>query len=367
MHVAMMMDNERLTHEHGMLKRLCIGLIDQGVQITRVVPDRMDEHARSTERRLALAPRIEVPMRVLPWMRSTRTRDLADALERNPPDVIFAIGREAWTIALDVADAIDRPVALDVWSAELAKVAPRRRAARNIGGYIVPTSPLAALLRQRVDPDLVGMVPRGVAVGSEGRLIFDDPDNSIAMAVIGSGRDLPAYRSMLAALRNIARQFPQLQVVLELRGPHGHEIWRELNRLELRTCVSVIEDASLHRSLISRCDALLMPEHFGDVNSMLLESMAVGMAIIAREDEYLDMLKHEETALVLQTGEIDEWVTIMQQCLNDATLARRIGRHARDIAIHRFRSSDQVRRLIDTLEKITTGESYPFPAEVKSG
>jgi hypothetical protein len=56
MHVAMIIDEERLRQEHTMLNRLAVGLIDQGVRLTRIVPDRLEvEAVWRSEQRIALA------------------------------------------------------------------------------------------------------------------------------------------------------------------------------------------------------------------------------------------------------------------------------------------------------------------------
>lgn len=361
MHIAMIIDNGRLMQEHAMLKRLCIGMLDRGVRLTRIVPERIDSEAvLASERRLALVPRLRTRLKVLPWVRAGRTAELASAMERALPDAIYAVGADTWALALDLADAIDRPIALDVWSAALAQAAPRKRAAKQIGGYIVPTAPLADLLRQRVDSDLVSHVPMGAAIGSTPQRAFADKQQAVSAAIVGSGRDLPAYRHLLEALRRIVRDVPQLQIVLELRGPHEHDIWREVGRQGLHHAVSPIRDTSLHRPLITQCDTLIMPECLGEASSLLLECMAAGMAIIAREDPMLDVLEHGKSGLLLAGDDAQRWDDPLARCLGDALYARNLGRNAREVAVRSHSSSIHIARLLATIERIVKGESYAF-------
>ena len=52
MHVALIFCEERLLHEHVMLNRLAIGLIAEGLRVTRIVPDLMEwEHVLLGEKR----------------------------------------------------------------------------------------------------------------------------------------------------------------------------------------------------------------------------------------------------------------------------------------------------------------------------
>ena len=349
MHVALMMDHDRLRHEHVMLKRLSIGLLDMGVRLTRIIPDEIDSEAvLDSERRLGLISRLAVPMRVLPWRRTRRTEELAAAMERSLPDVLFAVGHEMWPLALDLANLIERPVALDVSSVEFAEMVPRRRAARNVAGYVAPTAPLAAMLRQRVDADLVSLVPIGVAISSRAVPARSGPSKTVA--VIGACHDMQAYTHILAGLKQISADVPELQIVLELRGQFEHEIWRQMDRSGLHPIVSPIQDASLHRSLITQCDALVLPERSGQVSSLLLECMAVGMKVAAREDPILDMLEDDVTAVLLPDNH-DMWESRLRRALLDEQVGQRISVAARAMGNQRHQSSRHVRRLFETFER----------------
>ena len=105
---------------------------------------------------------LQVRMHVPPWMRRSRARQIAGTLANATPDLIHAIGEQAWTVGLDLARVIDRPVTLDVWSADLLKRVPPGRAAARVAAYIAATEPLADALRDRVEPGLVSVVPMGV-------------------------------------------------------------------------------------------------------------------------------------------------------------------------------------------------------------
>ena len=93
MHVAMIIDEQRLAQEHAMLKRLSVGLMGDGFRITRIVPNEIaSEHVYLSEQRVALAERLEVQMKVFPWLRSDRIEQISGSMTRHPPDVVFARG-----------------------------------------------------------------------------------------------------------------------------------------------------------------------------------------------------------------------------------------------------------------------------------
>lgn len=364
MHIAMILDEERLVHEQYPLNRLSIGLIGEGVRLTRIVPDVLPARViHEDEQRMALAARLAAPMKVLPWVRRERRERLVEAMEKGPPDVLYALGADAWTLGLDLARSLNRPLVIDIYSPAQIQRAPRGRRASVVAGYIVPTRPMAEAMRQRVDPGLVCLVPPGVAAPPEPRTILPDPERSIALAVIGGGRDVLAYRALLGGLTRIVRRRPQTHIILELAGPREHEIWRYARHLELLENTSAITDASQHRALLTRCDALLMPERYGELRSIMLEAMVYGMPVVAADDPFLDMLVEGESASIVPAAEPEEWAHRLEHLLGNPEAARSLGLSARERTASRHRSTDHVAHLLETFERIVRGGAFPFDAE----
>ena len=194
MHVVMIIDDGRLAHEGPMLDRVCTGLIDEGIEISRIVPDNLSaEQAEQIVSGVAFSAQIETPMAVPLWMRRVRAQRLAGELGSAMPDVIHVVGQGAWKVGFDLAREIDRPLAIDIWSMGLARRAPRGRSAARVGAYLVPTKPIAKAVRQRrVDRELVSLVPLGVNVPAQSREVLVDTSEQSALAIIGSGRDVAA-------------------------------------------------------------------------------------------------------------------------------------------------------------------------------
>ena len=362
MHVLMIIDEERLAHEGPMLDRIGAGLIDEGIEVSRIVPDDLSaEQAEQIVSDVAFTAQIETPMAVPLWMRGVRSQRLAAELGSATPDVIQVVGQGAWKVGFDLAREIDRPVAIDVWSMELARRAPRGRSAARVGAYLVPTKPIAKAVRQRrVDRELVSLVPLGVNVPGQSREVLADTSEQIALAIIGSGRDVAAYRALLTGLARLVRDFPQLQICMELRGPHEHDIWRHAHRLELLGHISAIRDAAPHATLIAGCDILVIPERFGEIRSLVLEAMAAGVPIIASEDPAFDALAPGETATVVREPAAEQWATELQRLFLQPDRARELGAAGRDLVTVRHRVQDQIAALVATFRKVLSGGAYAF-------
>jgi glycosyltransferase involved in cell wall biosynthesis len=361
MHIGLIVDEQRLIAEHTTLNRLCIGLIGEGAQLTRIVPDAIPPHVVDHgEQRVALASTLHAPMNILPWMRTARARELVDALDRKIPDVFYALGPQAWTLGMDLARLTERPLALDIWSARQARRAPRGRGRRAVAGYIASTEPIAQTLRARVGAELVGVVPMGVALPKEPRRILSDPEHIIGLAVIGRCSDVPAYRALLTALADLVDRMPQIRVFMELAGPNEHDIWRCVRKLDLLPHVSSITDAMQHRALLLRCDLLITPERAGTPRSLILEAMAHGLAIIAVSDPHLDSLSHGHNALLIGESTPESWGHCLNSLLNDPEQARILGGKGRTYAAEHFPSSAHVASLLEALNRIVHGGAYEF-------
>lgn len=362
MHVALIIDDERLVHEQPMLHRVAADLAERGCKLTAVLPELQDadEEARLDEPRIPAEVHVSVKMKVAPWMRRSRCRALVEDLDAGPPDLVHAVGEDAWTVALDLSRAVDRPATLELWSAAQVRRVPHSRAAAQVAGYIVPTDPIAQELRRRVDPGLVSLVPPGAELPAEPCRPLAARDQSIALAIITSGVDVAGPRAMLSGLSRLVRELPQIQACLELRGPGEHEIWRHASRLDLLGHISTVVDASHHQTLITGCDILVMPEPAGEVRSLILHAMALGMPILAAEDPYLDMVVGGRTAVVVDHADPDEWADNLRKLVADPTLARRIGGAARSLVAERHRPGDQADKLAAAFEQVLSGGAHTF-------
>ncbi len=361
MHIALIIDSERMLHEGPMLSRLCVGLLDSGNNVTRIVPavtERGSEPRRDSAS--GVANQISVPMKVLPWLRRPRVEQVAQAMQRSDPDVVYGWGRETWPLALDLSKRFECPAAINIWSVDLLRVMPKGRLSTSVGAYIAPSRALATAAREVVDASLVSYVPQGVAIPTEPSSIFEDPQRPISIAVIGSGRDLLSYRALLNGMSKLLKQNFNVQIALELRGPQQHEIWKQAQRLELLGNISAITDAARFRSLLTHCDMLVLPERFGEVRSLILEAMACGLPIIAAEDPYLDFLIADETALLVPDAEADLWAAQLRKLLSSPDFSRQLGRAGRRYVQEHHASSSQVSALQATLERAVHGESFDF-------
>ncbi len=365
MRLAMVIGEQRLALEQRMLNRLVVGLMADGVQVTRIVPEGLPPSmVGEGERRMALARRIETRMHALPWMRKANTQNIVDALGDVMPDVLYLLGEDSWTVGLALAGAIDRPAILEVWSNEQIAHLPRASTAGRTAQLAAVTAPcagIAEVVRERVGSDMTALVPMGVAAGNAPLRLPFDPDRPPSIAVIGGARDLQAYSALLNGLAKVAHQHPGMQVFVELRGPHEHDLWRMAERAGIIHAVSTVGSAAQHSSLLTRCDIAIWPEPFGELRTVMLETMAMAVPIIAVANPALDMLQHERTALMVTNPTAETWASNLLDLLADDGRSQQLGQNAREHILAHHRSSGHIASLVSLIERINGKDAYAFP------
>lgn len=365
LHVALVADEAMLLEESPGLVRTGVGLMGDGIRLDRVLPDHAGPGALAA---LDLARRIDVAFRPPLWLRRRRRHRLAAAFGRDPLDAVLARGLRAAPVAGDLASVTGAALVLEAWSPEEAQAATRINRHHPAAAIAVPTNALADDLRRRVDPGIVAVVPAGVPVPSAPRTVFADahPDapalGAAAIAVIGEGRDPAAWRAMFEGLRRVLEvpddRRPPLHLFAEIRGPHGHEAWRDARRCDLLDAVSSIERASDHRRLLLAADLLVVPERLGRLRSIHLEAMAHGIPVIAGDDPWLEMHEDGITAAVVPGEDPAAWAEALRGLLLDPERARGLGAAGRERVAASHRSSDRVHRLRRLLDRATTGGTH---------
>jgi glycosyltransferase involved in cell wall biosynthesis len=358
-HVAMIVDSERLEAEQSMLNRLAVGLIGEGIRLTRIVPEGSASQT-DWERAIALAARVEYAPSVVPWMRRHRAERIMERFDRHPPDVVLAIGRATWALAQDIARAADCAVVFDVWSTDVLRATRRLRAMPTGVYFAAATEPLAAALRRRAGASTVLVVPFGVSPPPEPHPIFSQSEEFIGVAVIGRGRSLRAYRAFVPALATVMKEQPAVRAFVELSPPHDHPIWHLFDSHGLLDRVSTFVNAVAHRSLLTRCDLAAAPDPCGEARSIALDLMGCGVPIAAAADPWLDWQTPTSTALVNEPESTPSWETTLRRLLTDRAATSALAAAGRMAVERGYRSSRQVDSITKLLETAANPPSIPI-------
>lgn len=330
-----------------MLRRLEIGLIDEGVRIVRASP--LDSFAEpSTGLEGVLSYNDRAWRYIMPAPDRTLARDLetlpldarpdADEDPDVPVDLIHAFGDSAATVALDLTETLDCGVLIEVWSAALcarmASVERRRRTLDQVGENAVWLAPDDAMLdAARRSATRWPVLPSRWGVhAASGSRPPRAPNAPVSLGILSSGLDPQGTLSFLEGLAQAAAAEPNILVFLDSAGVDRHPfIWRRVGELGLYDRLSVISDMESRRELILHADVLVQPESRGEHRTVILEAMASGVAVVARADPLVECL-HAPQAITVLDHSVDSWRHTMSAVLSNVPSLAAVGDAGRTYA-----------------------------------
>ncbi len=392
MRTLMMVDRSFATREHAMLRRVEVGLMDDGVRVVRAVPDDAPDpgetplaptiryhdaswrlvnkaHARRLVRELQL---------VEPSLRPANAESEADLL-----DVVHAWGDGCWDMAIDVATATGATLVFELWShASTRRIRPVERrlagagfgfgpggaegdvGAGDGGGRVVWLAPNARL-RAAAEEQAPSWPVRAAHWGihAEAHDVHRrQPGAPIGVSVVTSGRDEGAVRPVLDALASCLQYDEQMLVFLDETAVRSHHaLWRHAERLGLLQHLSIIADMESRRDLILDTDVLVLPDALGEVRSIILDAMASGIVVAARADPYVEVTAVPDIALLVEGPTQGAWLTALRRVISDTDEMARIGARARERVVRDRPVHRQVDAILAAYGELADNPPIAFP------
>lgn len=373
MRVLFLLDRDTASREHAMVRRVEVGLLDEGIQLTRCVP-----HACALVMPSGLIPQATYsdtgPRIALPWRADRLIRDLSrlaagddTATGRVDFDVVHAWGMDGWEIAAEIAEDAEASLVVEVSSAEAVQRAPgfERRCGHLLPEpgrvvFSVPDAPTrTALVRAGVKWP-AREIPWGVFLPDSPRPLRP-PGAPASVCVVGSGEDPGTTVALLDGLAELCGNSADdnersggILVFLDDRLVSGSpDTWRYAERLGLLSTVSIVPDLEGRREPVLRADIMAIPESRGLHRSITLDAIAAGVTVIAARDELCAELIDGVTAIVLDPPVRAAWASALKRAVDDHAFTIRLGQSARQhVATHRP-ASGQVRAVLELYERLT--------------
>jgi hypothetical protein len=350
MHVALLANTAYLDEELTGFRRLVVGLLDEQVRVTRVVPEGIAAAAGD-----AFSSQATFKDSTLGWVRRHRLARLTDQLAQAEVELLHALDGRMWEGTLRLGMRMNVPVVLGAMSA--FDVPLVRRVLRQAQGYRVlftaATQPLGQALAQQAGLNVaVEVIAPGVHVPEtvfRGRR-SEDP----CLVVSGNGVYDAHYEALLGALHELVRVRPPVQVFFDGQGVDPHALWQAAGRFALHGNISLIPRRLGHRELLLGADALIHPQPLGRMRSLTLAAMAAGVPVLAQHDPWLDYLLDDQTAWVVQRPSVEAWLKQLQRVVEPdqepegerGAAGRELGLRARQwVSRHRI-ASQQVERTL---------------------
>jgi glycosyltransferase involved in cell wall biosynthesis len=330
--IAMFMSNDRLREEHGMLNRLGVGLLNDGVQVTRVIPQYCGDIPPDYERSVSIIPKFHTQFTAPLFQRKELQDKLCAALTKQKTTSIACFGKVASTLGASIAPLLDIPLYQEIISMREAK---RVRMKAPVTRWLAATPTLERTIIERVGEERAAFVPLGI-----GSLPSQDEgsDSQTKCVVLLNASDDP--KSTISVLEALVSH-RELHIFLELDGKKDHKIWsavEEAKMLERTTC---LQNIAALRTLMMETDLVILPSSSMPMRTVLLEAMESGVPVLSTKIDGFDMLINGETALVNE-GPWDEPLTTIIQ---DVDLRNRLCKAATTLVATNYGSAAQIAAL----------------------
>lgn len=357
MKAALLADPIWLMAEATTLKRLAVGLLDEGVQLVPIVPAAFDPD----EADLSVAAEV---LRYEPsgWriVRDWRIGRLAERLVELDVDVIHALSGSMERPAVRLGQELELPVITSVWSTAAAATLEAGEGVKI--QYTAPTRAIADTARSGLDPShTVKVVRPGVFPSGDEPIAppLDDPDHPPSFLVIGDGRLDEAYESLLQGMARIEKRIDGAMFFFYAIGSEQHKLWRAAESLGLQERVSWVPVGAASRELLVQADVVVQPQASGTVRTIVLEAMRSGRPVIAAADGALDYLVEHRTARLLESPSPGDWAEALLQVQTDRDGLVTLGTSAAKFVRDRHSASKFVGAILD-LYRAAAPQPMPF-------
>ena len=357
MHVALLADEAWVDQELPVFRHLVVGLIDETVRLTQVVPPELSE-----DEVVSFAQRVDWAEQRLWGLKPLRRRRLCEILASMEVELVHGLAPGTWGVAVHVARRLNIPVVLGLAHQQELRWLNwlQRRLDHTRFAIAAATGPLASAARKALPDDAIvehitpGVHPRRQLPASQ------ETDTTLCIVVSSTGRFDRPYEQLLEALARVVSDYGEVQLFFD--GPEGqqHALWRCVQRLELLEHATLMPHRLGRRLLLRGVDLVIQPHALGGARSLLLRAMAAGLPVLTLDDPWVDYLIEERTAWLLTEPSVDGWTSLLRRVIRKPEAARQLGIRAREWIGRHARASQYVGRTLGVYRRMT-GESIQFP------
>ncbi|MEL7087477.1 MAG: hypothetical protein AAGL98_03400, partial [Planctomycetota bacterium] len=259
MHAALLANSAWLDDELSMFQQLAVGLVDEQVRLTRVLPRSIHGTELGIGESSLIGKRIAWAESRYAAINHRRLVKLCHELDADGVDLVHALAGDLWPPAMVIGDQLDLPVVFTANSADDLRQAGRMVKQLNPTRcvFAATTEPLAEELRQQTQNLVrVETIVPGVHVGEpalHSRTAGGDQPPCIAVCGVGEMDD--AYRVLLEGMRKVVQDQPEVQFFFDGQLTDSHQLWRAVKKMDLLGNTSFVTRRRGHREMLLMADA----------------------------------------------------------------------------------------------------------------
>ena len=230
----------------------------------------------------------------------------------------------------DGPQTVGRRVASHAVRAALGRAC--RRTVASCDGLIAPSSLCGEFIRTRFAAfaDKVAVIPYGIEVSTLGERPPRPRNAPPTVLYVGNYLGRKGVGILRTVLADAARLHPDVRVTFVVDEAGATLVERDYRdtfgtHLEIRSWVDREALGQIYRAH----DILIMPSLFEGFGKVWMEAMAEGTCVVGfAEGGLQDVARHEEHALLCDTGDTEALTALLDRALNDLDTTRQLGRRA---------------------------------------
>ena len=243
-------------------------------------------------------------------------------------------------------------------------VAVQRRLWARVSRLLAVSSELADRMSRAtgISPERIHVIPNGVDIPAEFSRdearteLGIEPDAFVALAV---GRLVPVknYRLLLTAARALAGTSRRWRFLVAGDGPLREDLEREIARLGLQECVTLLGLRQDVPSLMCAADAFVLTSSSEGMSNTILEAMASGRPVVAtRVGGNPELVQEGITGMLVDPTGPTELCVALRTLADEPTRVRRMGRAGRQRVEREFSRERMITNYTQMYEMVARGE-----------
>jgi hypothetical protein len=314
--VALLADGHCFDLFPSVIRRLCVGLIDEAVRVVLIC----DEAELPPSFPAGPVRRVTYTNR---WWTSGRRRavEVIRQIGADQPMLVHALSGRLLGLAKRLAAAWQVPMVIQI--AALGELRERQAGGASSVHFIAPSEPLLDYVRDAsgCPPQQCVLIRPGLHCQSDTACLRDPSKMPAIMApMVAEGSLSQLVRAIGAVL---AAGHESMLFVLGTGAAEG-ELRRLIAQLDLVQSVTFAGRLREPMAAVRGGDLFVLPAKVGEMMELPLAAMGAGLAMVAASGSVLDFLAHERTALLYPERDQAGLAEQLTRLLADPPFARRL-------------------------------------------
>jgi len=301
--------------------------------------------------------------------------------KKNPPDFIYLRASLYATTGVELAEALNRPLVIEVNTPLAAEQSIYRGTglgllALEAEGWLLSRADVVVtvssalsehVVKMGAKPERVHVLPNAVDAerfhpalpGTDRKRVLELEDEPV-LGFVGGLRPWHGVQYLPQLLVNLVPDYPNLKLVIVGDGQMRPELEADLQRLGVAQHV-IFAGVRSHEEvpdLIRRFDIALAPypktdHEFYFSPLKLFEYMGCGIPVIAaRIGQIADIVSDEETGLLYAPGDINALTRLCKELLSDSKRRKTMGRKAAELIHAKYTWDHNAERVVELVKSL---------------